>query len=143
MFIHPSAGEGFERIFTIKPEDHSSANYSRNEIQTVLERVAISPPPKPSIQQRELREYFETVSPRVIEKTSGWRNRGFNRRPSGNAPSFRRNTGDNGPNTRQFHSTQSTFSEGGSVSARMVWRRTHAEAKNVFQDDGHIRQAAE
>ncbi|KAL5536915.1 hypothetical protein ACEPAF_738 [Sanghuangporus sanghuang] len=146
MFIPPSAGEGFECIFTIKPEDHSSANYSRDEIQTLLERVATSPPPKPSIQQRGLREYFEAVSPRVVGKRSGGRNHDFNRRPSGNVPNFRRYTGENGPNTRQFHSTQSTSSEawqGGSVSARTEWRRTHVEARNVFQDDGHIEQAAE
>ncbi|KAL5492404.1 hypothetical protein ACEPAI_3851 [Sanghuangporus weigelae] len=139
MFIPPSAGEGFECIFAIKSEDHSSGNYSRDEIQTLLERVATSPPPKPSIQQRGLREYFEAVSPRIVEKRSGGRNQrnhGFNRRPSGNVPSFRRYTGENGPNSRQFHSTQFTSSEtwqGGSVSARMEWRRTHAEARNAFQ----------
>ncbi|KAL5531664.1 hypothetical protein ACEPAG_4541 [Sanghuangporus baumii] len=146
MFIPPSAGEGFECIFTIKPKDHSSANYSRDEIQTLLERVATSPSPKPSIQQQGLRKYFEAVSPREAGKRTGWRNHGFDRRPSGNASSFRRYTGENGPNTCQFHSAQSTSSEtwqDGSVPARREWRRTHTEARNAFQDDGRIRQAAE
>lgn len=146
MFIPPSAGEGFERIFTVKPEDHSSANYSRDEIQTLLERVATSPPPKASIQQRGLREYFDAVTPRVAEKIPGQRNHSFSRRPSGRDTGFRRNAGKNNSYNRQFHPSQSTSSEtwqGGSVSARTEWQRTHGRARNAFQNDGRIRQAAE
>ena len=144
MLVLPSANEGFERIFRMKPEDHFSADYTREELQNLLVRVATSSPPKRSAEQRDIREYSEAVTPRVEGKGSNWRDRSFSKWPSSRGT--RRGSGGSGSNLRLLDSGRfyhsDTFSTG-HAPIRNVGRKYYEEARNSFQNDGCISKAAE
>jgi hypothetical protein len=43
-FEHPTSHEGYDRIISLKPTDHTSPVYSRSEIAAILQRVYDFPP---------------------------------------------------------------------------------------------------
>jgi len=43
-FRHPTALEGYDRIISLRPSDHTSPVYSRSDITAILQRVRDSPP---------------------------------------------------------------------------------------------------
>ena len=44
-FEDPSMHEGIDRILKVKPSDHSSSMYTREDVLDILHRVQVSPPP--------------------------------------------------------------------------------------------------
>lgn len=120
-FAAPSADEGFDRMFYLRPEDHPSTVYSRDEIQTLLVQVASSPPRVRSAPQRGIREYFDAAAPRGTVRREGWRSRD-NARGRG----FHKNWRNDGRNI----SAGSTFPA--NVSRNAVQSTSHSAWQSDF-----------
>jgi len=69
----PTANEGLERIFRLRPSDHPSSSYTKDDLDAILTRIATSEPPKPERPQPGIRDYFMSKPPRGRDNRSGWR----------------------------------------------------------------------
>lgn len=67
----PTASEGFNRILRIRPSDHPSSHYTKDDLEAILTRIANSEPPKHD--QREILDYFGSRSPRGRGNRGNWR----------------------------------------------------------------------
>jgi len=58
MFSSPTAEEGFDRIYHLKPQAHPTPTYTENELLALLNEIANSPPPEISSVQLEIRQFL-------------------------------------------------------------------------------------
>lgn len=58
MFSAPTAEEGFDRIYHLKPQAHPRPTYTEEELLALLDQIANSPPPEISSVQLEIRQFL-------------------------------------------------------------------------------------
>ncbi|THH04782.1 hypothetical protein EW145_g5270 [Phellinidium pouzarii] len=125
MLTQPTAHEGFERIFHLRPSDHLSPVYTKDELQAILLQVATSPPLSAlGVPQRGIREYFGDGRSRGERDRGGWRGRVHGHFPQADGVGSPLNRASDRPR-------QHNIRHPGSESTSTSWRRR----ENVFQDD--------
>ena len=62
MYKPPSLDEGLDRILHLKPEDHPSSTYTRDELKNILVRISTSPSAAINV-QTDIRQYFSVSGP--------------------------------------------------------------------------------